>query len=594
MKKEEKQSTITIIKQLFGHFRNTKMRFAIVLFLVLTANILELIKPTIIGRIIDNITLASSMPEKMAQAALLGSLAYFGASLGAALINVLFGILRIRLEQDIVSDLRNRIFTKIQSLSHKYHDNHHSGGIITKATRDIDHVRAFFGDISFDIFNFSVITIGAFIVFMNINWKLAIACYALLIPTILLIYRAGRKLRDLFKAADDEYDGVTEILRENITGIRVVRAFGKEHMEIGKFDAKVNSFFGKVMHSVKLFSFYLPMAFNLFGLSAPVVLLYGGYMAINGQITLGELTSCMFYLSIIMRKMRMINKMVDRTQNAVASTDRLNQILNAESDILDNGKTIISNAKGRIEFKGVTFGYDKNKPILNNVNVVAEPGETVAFVGPTGSGKSTAAMLIPRFFDVAGGTITIDGVDIREMPLCHLRSTVGFVFQDPFLFSDTIRANIAYGRCDATMEDVITAAKEARIHDYIMTLKDGYDTIIGERGINLSGGQKQRLTIARALIYNPPILVFDDCTSSLDAVTEKGIRDAMTTAAGKRTRIIIAQRISTIRRADKIAVFNHGSIIQSGTHNELIGIEGVYRELFLGQSFTAPVNERKN
>jgi ABC-type multidrug transport system fused ATPase/permease subunit len=302
----------------------------------------------------------------------------------------------------------------------------------------------------------------------------------------------------------------------------------------------------------------------------------------------------MFYLSIIMRKMRMINKLVDRTQNAVASTERLNQILDAESEITDSGITVIRNTKGRIAFNGVSFGYDKDKVILNKIDIVAEHGETIAFVGPTGSGKSTAAMLVPRFFDVTEGSITIDGIDIRELPLCHLRSLVGFVFQDPFLFSDTIAANIAYGRSDASMEEIIAAAKEARIHDYVMTLKDGYETIIGERGINLSGGQKQRLTIARALIYNPPILVFDDCTSSLDAVTEKGIRDAMTTAAGKRTRIIIAQRISTVRNADKIVVFNHGTVVQSGTHKDLIGAEGVYRDLFLGQSFSAEISGRSN
>ena len=540
-----------------------------------------------LGWVVDGVISAASDAGKIAGAALSGGLWYLLASLGSAGLTLVYGIARVRLEQTVSSELRTDVFSKIQELDHRYHDLNHSGGLITKATRDIDHVRIFFGDVAFEIVQFALIVGGSFVIILTLNWKLALLCYAVLPVTALLIYRAAKRLRNLYKQADDEYDGVTEILRENITGIRVVRAFGQEPREIVKFDGKVDSFFTKVMRSIDHFSFHLPLANCFFGLSTPIVLGAGGLMVMKGSITLGELTSCMFYLSIITRKMRMMDKIVDRTQNAVASADRINQILNAPSITLDRGRPAPARFSGRIRFEGVSFEYEPGKPVLHGLDLAIEPGETVAFVGPTGSGKSTAALLLSRFYDVTAGTLRIDGADVRDFSLTGLRSQVGFVFQEPFLFSDTVHANIAYGRPGASREDVEKAAREARIHDTICRLEAGYDTVIGERGITLSGGQKQRMTLARAVLLDPPILVLDDCTSSLDAVTEKEIREAMEAVAAKRTTVIIAQRVSTVKRADRIVVFDKGRIVQIGRHDDLIGQEGVYCDLFASQSFSA-------
>lgn len=584
--KEKKASTWVLLRQLYGYFRRHKAPFLTVMACVLAANALELARPRILGLVVDRMTALAGAPERAAAAALTGGLWYLLAGLGSTLITYLYGRRRISLEQTVLCEMRTDLFSKIQSLSHRYHDENHSGGLITKATRDIDQVRIFFGDVAFEIVQFVLIIGGAFLVVLQLNWKLALLCYAVLPVTALLIFRAGRKLRDLYKQADDEYDGVTEILRENITGIRVVRAFGREAGEIGKFDGKVDSFFAKAIRSVDHFSFHLPLANCFFGLSTPLVLGFGGLMVMKGTVSLGDLTACMFYLSIITRKMRMMDKIVDRTQNAVASADRINGILNSEDGPPDGRLAAPARFAGRIRFEGVAFAYEPGKPVLHGLDLEIEPGETVAFVGPTGSGKSTAAMLLPRFYDVTGGAIRIDGTDIRDFRLAALRAQVGFVFQEPFLFSDSLRANIAYGRPEACAEEVEKAAREARIHDHAASLAEGYGTIIGERGITLSGGQKQRLTIARALLTDPPILVLDDCTSSLDAVTEREIREAMETTAKRRTTIIIAQRISTVRRADKIVVFDRGRIVQTGRHEELIGMEGMYRDLFLLQSFS--------
>lgn len=357
-KKVKKASSWVLIRQLYGYFRRHKPTFFAVLFCVLVANGFELVKPRILGWVVDGVINAASDAGKIARAALSGGLWYLLASLGSAGLSWIYGIARVRLEQTVINELRVDVFSKIQELSHRYHDLNHSGGLITKATRDIDYVRIFFGDVAFEIIQFAMIVGGSFLVILHLNWKLALLCYAVLPVTALLTLRAARRLRDLYKQADDEYDGVTEILRENITGIRVVRAFGQEPREIGKFDRKVDGFFAKLMRSIDHFSFHLPLANCFFGLSTPIVLGAGGLMVMKGAITLGDLTACMFYLSIITRKMRMMDKIVDRTQNAVASADRINQILQAPSITLDSGRPAPARFSGRIQFQGVSFEYE--------------------------------------------------------------------------------------------------------------------------------------------------------------------------------------------------------------------------------------------
>lgn len=578
-------STLRILRRLMGYYRPYSRFLTVIIVFFVAATACELARPKLLGMVVDRLTEASNAARPLLRPALEGAALYMAVALGLVVAGFVYSVLRTRLQQSILSDLRRGIFEKTQRLSFAYHDGHHSGGLITKATRDVDHMRMFFGHIVFEIAQLTVIVLGAVAMTTWIEWRLALVCLVFLPVTAYLIARVSGRLRRLFKDADDEYDNVTSALQENIGGIRVVKAFGQERNEIDKFEGRVGGFFTKLIRSVDYFALYIPFCNSLFALSIPTVLGYGGYLVIEGSMGIGALTAVVFYLNQISTRMRMLGRLVDRTQNAVASAERIYQILDAPETISSDGGQPLPPRRGAVRLDNVSFAYRSGHPVLHDISLDIAPGETVALVGPTGSGKSTAALLLPRFYDVQTGTVSIDGLDVREADLNELRRQVVMVFQEPFLFSATIAENIAYGVPDAPMERVRQAARVAQLDRFIEGLEKGYDTIVGERGINLSGGQKQRLTIARAVLTDPRVLILDDCTSSLDAVTEKELRSTIENVAAQRTTFVISQRVSTIRSADRIVVFREGNVVQQGTHDELIGVEGTYRELFHSQTF---------
>jgi ATP-binding cassette subfamily B protein len=371
------------------------------------------------------------------------------------------------------------------------------------------------------------------------------------------------------------------VLKENLTGVRVVKAFSREPFEEQKFNVDAEALFVANYKQNKVQAINNPFYMGVGMLAQVAVLWWGAILVTQGEISPGELVAFLLYLGLLTRPMQILGFVVQQFARAGAAGTRIFEILDAESAVQEKPNAIeLTNVQGHVRFDHVSFGYDAISAVLKDVDFDVEPGRVVALLGPTGSGKTTVVNLLPRFYDVTGGAISIDEIDIRDVTLTSLRANIGIIQQDVFLFSATIRDNIAYGAVDATYEQIIEAAKIARIHDFIMSLPDGYDTWVGERGITLSGGQKQRLSIARTLLLDPRILILDDSTSSVDTQTEFLIQQALAAVMKGRTTLVIAQRLRTVKNADQILVLRDGEIIERGTHEELIGQDGQYRQIY--------------
>jgi ABC-type multidrug transport system fused ATPase/permease subunit len=374
---------------------------------------------------------------------------------------------------------------------------------------------------------------------------------------------------------------MTIAIQQNIMGIRVVKSFAREEHEIEKFSRQAWELLERNLKASKISAIYSPLMDFIAATGTTFILWYGGYQVIHHQLTLGELVAFNSYLAMLISPIRMMGYVVILSQNTVAAADRIFEILDTHPEThLKDGKMVLRDCSGHVEFRDVSFSYSDGSRVLSKINLEVQPGEMVALVGATGSGKSTVINLLPRFYDATEGSLLIDGLDVRQYRLETLRAHIGIVSQETFLFGDTVRENIAYGNPDASLEDVIEAAKAANIHDFIESLPDGYETHLGERGINLSGGQKQRVAIARALLMNPPILILDDSTSSVDTETENLIQKALVSLIESRTTFVIAQRISTVKRADKIVVLDKGRIVETGKHDELLAKGGAYAEIY--------------
>jgi ABC-type multidrug transport system fused ATPase/permease subunit len=368
------------------------------------------------------------------------------------------------------------------------------------------------------------------------------------------------------------------VVQENIAGVRVVKAFAREGAQVQKFTGKRDVYLQTLMHTVTYWAARVPLAQFIFGLAMPLVLWQGGREVIRGELLLGDLVKAIFYLLAIGNRMGAIGQFTSIVQNAAASAERVLEILH-DPERLKSGHRHLPAAGGSVEFRDVTFGYKPGQAALEEVSFRAEPGKTYALVGPTGSGKSTLVHLIPRYYEATSGSVLIDGIDVRELDLRELRRNVAVIFQETFLFSATVAENISYGRPGATREEIERCARAAQAHDFIMALENGYDTLVGERGVTLSGGQKQRLAIARAFLMNPRFLILDDATASVDSRTEHAIQQAIGRLSEGRTVFVIAHRFSTVQHADRILVLRHGRLVQSGSHAELAGQPGFYREI---------------
>lgn len=479
--------------------------------------------------------------------------------------------------QKVAFDLRNKLYEHMQRLSFGFFDKHHTGQIMSRMTGDIDCIRNFLGqgfiNMLVCIINFTFTVIIYFV----ISWKIALF---VMLPTpflVIIILKFGKKIRPAWEEVREQIGKLTAVLQENVTGVRVVKAFSREVFEKGKFNVKNTDNFDENIKRAEIEADAFPVMELISGLNFLLLTVSGGYYVINGEITVGTFVALQWLIFGLIWPIRFMGWLVNLMQQASAAAPRIFEITDTLPDIVD-GPVHLEREKagGNISFENVSFSFSDGTNALKNIDLNIEAGQTVAFIGGTGSGKSTLIGLLPRFYDPSKGKITIDGIDIKSLNLKSLRDIMAIVQQETFLFSDTIRENIAYGKPSVTEEEIINAAKTANIHDFIMSLEKGYDTRVGERGVGLSGGQKQRIAIARALITQPVILILDEATSSVDTSTERAIQKSMKDIITSRTTLIIAQRLSTVKHADKVIVMEDGAVVASGTHEELMGQKDSY------------------
>ena len=584
---------------------------------LLIATLSQLMVPKLINNIINDITkgvVANTIVPKLNQippgllptilqklGTTLEQLLYYQANavsllIYAGLAIVLFAMLRgifaflasywgERNSQSVAFDLRNDLFSKIQRLSFSYHDKTQTGQLMIRATDDIEKVRLFIGQGLLFAVGALVLVVGTLIILFTTNARLTLIVLPILPLALILFMVFGAISQPLFTKVQIRLSALNTILQENLAGIKVIKAFTREKNEQAKFRKAADSLMSQQITVSRVFSFLFPLVFLIANLGQALVLYFGGRQIINNTLTIGEWQEFSLYLIYLFLPLAQLGLIITQMSQASASATRIFEILDAKSDVVDkpDGEPLPP-VQGLVAFENVTFRYfGTGEPVLKKVTFEAEPGQAVALLGATGSGKTTIINLLPRFYDPTEGRITIDGYDVREVCLDSLRSQIGIVLQETTLFSGTIRDNIAFGKTDATMDEVIAAAKAAAADEFIMSFPEGYDTPVGERGTTLSGGQKQRIAIARALLLNPRILILDDSTSSVDLATEAQIQKALDALMKGRTSFVIAQRISTVVHADQILVLDKGEVVARGTHSELLESSPIYAEIYNSQ-----------
>ena len=491
------------------------------------------------------------------------------------------GYLTQYVAQKTIYDIRNRLFDHTQRLSFSYHDEAETGQLISRATADADALQGFLGDGILIICAESFSVTGLLIICFLMSWQLSLVALSMVPLLIVSVYFYSKKIGPLISEVQQQLGERTSAIQQSFAGIRVVKAFAREEYETEKFDRESQVLLDKNIEAAKVHAFYGPMMDFIAAYGYAFILWHGGVQVLDKHLTLGELIAFMSYVMWFVWPVRLMGWITQLTKNAIVSADRIFEVLDMHSEThLKDGAKILKNCDGHVVFDNVSFCYSDGSRALSDIHLEVKPGELIAVMGGTGSGKSSLINLLPRFYDVTEGTILIEGVDIRNYKLESLRRNIGIVSQEPFLFGDTIYENIAYGVIGATIEEVMEAAKAANVHEFIVSLPDGYDTSLGERGVNLSGGQKQRVAIARALLMNPPILILDDATSSVDTETESLIQSALASLTKSRTTFVIAQRVSTVKQADKIIVLNNGRLVECGVHDKLLADGGYYAELF--------------
>jgi ATP-binding cassette subfamily B protein len=487
--------------------------------------------------------------------------------------------------QAVAYDLRNDLYAKIQNLSFSYHDKNQTGQLMIRATDDVEKVRLFIGQGLLQLVGAVILLSGTVIILFTSNVSLAWTAMPILPIAIVIFIVFASLAQPMFTKVQQKLSYLNTVLQENLAGIKVIKAFTREKQQQKKFRLAADDTMAQSIAVSRLFTFMFPFIFMVANLGQAAILYVGGKQIITGLLTLGEWQEFSLYLMYLFFPIMMFGMIVTQMGQASASAERIFEILDAKSDIVDKPNAQkMPDVRGNVKFENVTFRYfGGGEPVLKNVSFEAKPGETIALLGATGSGKTTIINLLPRFYDPSEGRITIDGHDLRDVTLDSLRSQIGIVLQETTLFSGSIRENIAFGKPDATLDEIQKAAKAAAAHDFIMSFPDGYDTHVGERGTTLSGGQKQRVAIARALLLNPRILILDDSTSSVDITTEAQIQKALETLMQGRTSFIIAQRISTVINADKILVLDKGEVVAQGKHADLMEEEPIYAEIYNSQ-----------
>src|SRR5215208_177066 len=478
-------------------------------------------------------------------------------------------------------DMRNRLYSHLLRLSFGFYDRHQTGQLMSRATVDLQGVRFFLGYGLIFFFQHVITLAGVTGIMFWYDWRLALIALAITPVLIGLAYRYSHISHPLMRDVQQKMADVATVAEENIVGVHVVKSFAQEPQEQAKFERRSEALFRQSVNANRQRAYYVPLISFIPLVAQAAVLLAGGRMVVHGQMSVGHFIAFNLMLAMLVMPLRMLGMWIGQAQRATASGERIFQVMDEPEEVKDKPTAVeLPPGRGVVRFEDVEFAYVPGRPVLEDIDLDVDAGTTIALIGHTGAGKTTLASLVPRFYDVSAGRVTIDGVDVRDLKLASLRSQIGVISQDPFLFSATVRENIAFGAPDATDGEVEKAARLAQAHEFIDKLPNDYETMIGERGITLSGGQRQRIAIARALIVDPRILILDDATASVDATTEAHIRLGLRDVMKGRTTIIIAHRLSTIALADEMVVLERGRIVARGTHDELIDMNPVYGEIY--------------
>ncbi|MED1872492.1 ABC transporter ATP-binding protein [Brevibacillus borstelensis] len=568
-----------MIKRFFFYYRPYKGLFLLDFSCAVIAGLLELGFPLAVNQFVDKL-----LPGKdwsLILLACLGLLAIYALNTVLQYIVTYWGHM---LGVNIETDMRRKLFEHLQKLSFRFFDNNKKGHLIGRITNDLNEI----GEIAHhgpeDIFIAVMTLIGSFGLMAYIHLELAILTF-LVVPLMAVVATVySKKMTKTYRRLFGDVGEFNARVEDNVSGIRVVQAFANEAYEKELFAVNNQQFRQTKLLAYKIMAKSLSISYMMMRLISLFVMICGTWFVIRGELSYGEFVGFLLLTNVFFRPIEKINAVIESYPKGIAGFKRYVEILDTEPDVADAPDAIeVANLKGDIRYNGVTFGYEEGRSILRNIDLSIRAGETVAFVGPSGAGKTTICSLLPRFYEVNEGSITIDGIDIRKMTLASLRKQIGIVQQDVFLFSGTIRENIAYGKLDASMDEIWEAARRARLDDVIRNLPEGMDTVIGERGVKLSGGQKQRLAIARMFLKNPPILILDEATSALDTETELAIQQSLSELSQGRTTLVVAHRLTTIKNADRIVVVNEDGVAEQGRHQELIAADGIYHRLHQAQ-----------
>jgi ATP-binding cassette, subfamily B, multidrug efflux pump len=542
---------------------------------VLTAIALSI--PSLIRVVIDQGITGENF-ELLIQAALL----LLGLGLVRSSLNYFQRYVSEWIASHIGFDLRNLLYNHIQHLPFSFHDHTQSGQLISRCIEDVRAIERFSGFGVIELVRVVVFMVTIPIILVVQNPWLALIAILPLVPLVLITLSFGKKIGRFFYAVDNALGDLSAILQENVTGAQVVRAFARENFEKARFSEKNRVLYKARLVSLNQWSRIMPTTNFLVALSTILIIFFGGLLVIQGKMTVGEVVAFNGYLLLLAGPAQQLTWMVNAAGEADAGAQRTQEILDLKPAISSPDDAVkLPPLSGMVEFREVSFQYSSGtSAALQDIEITVQPNQLVALIGPTGSGKTSLVNLIPRFYDVSAGAVLIDNMDVRALDLVSLRKQIGIVLQTSLLFSTTIKDNIAYGRPDASLDEIVAASKSAQAHEFIQDLADGYETVVGERGITLSGGQRQRVAIARALLLDPRILILDDSTSSVDTETERLIQEALDHLMQGRTTFVIAHRLSTVRRADLILVMDHGRIVERGTHAQLLAQKGLYREIY--------------
>ncbi|CAH1197603.1 Putative multidrug export ATP-binding/permease protein [Paenibacillus plantiphilus] len=568
-----------MLRRFFSYYRPYKGLFLLDFTCAIIAGLLELAFPLAVSKFIDDLLPGENWPVIVL--ACVGLLAIYALNTALQYIVTYWGhMLGINIE----TDMRKKMFEHIQKLSFRFFDNHKTGHLIGRVTNDLNDIGEMAHHGPEDAFIAIMTLAGAFSLMAYINLELALLTFIIIPVMGWLVIFFGRRMTSTYSRLFGDVGNFNARIEENVGGIRVVQSFANEKHENRLFAIDNQSYRKTKLLAYKTMARSISVSYMMMRLITVFVMICGAWFFIQGKLEMGEFMAFLLLSNIFFRPIEKINAVIESYPKGIAGFKRYVEIIDTEPDIADSPDAVeVELFKGNIRFEGVSFSYETDRKILHNIDLSIAAGETIAFVGPSGAGKTTICSLLPRFYDVDSGKITIDGIDIRQIKLESLRKHIGIVQQDVFLFSGTVRENIAYGNLDATEAEIWEAARKASLEELIRKLPDGIDTIVGERGVKLSGGQKQRMSIARMFLKNPPILILDEATSALDTATEAAIQQSLSELSVGRTTLVIAHRLTTIRNADRIVVVNEDGIAEQGGHRELIASGGVYSRLHEAQ-----------